>query len=95
MTLAGMARARAGRRSMYLEDRLDNISNCDHHGSDRLYDVRARAEARRHDARHSSSRSVDDYGAYFQFGVGTHGNSLCQIVGPYRINSVQMGSSRC
>jgi hypothetical protein len=37
---------------------------------------------------------IDDYGAYFQFGVGTHGNSLCQIVGPYRINSVQMSSSR-
>ncbi|MGB8434873.1 MAG: molybdopterin cofactor-binding domain-containing protein, partial [Burkholderiales bacterium] len=33
---------------------------------------------------------IDDYGAYFQYGVGTHGNSLCQIIGPYRINSIHM-----
>ena len=28
---------------------------------------------------------VDDYGAYFQFGHGTHGNALAQTTGPYRI----------
>ena len=32
---------------------------------------------------------VDDYGAYLQFGTGTHGNALSQIVGPYRIQHVQ------
>ena len=30
-------------------------SNCDHHGSDRIYDVRARADARRHHHRPSTS----------------------------------------
>ena len=33
---------------------------------------------------------IDDYGAYFQFGVGHHGNALSQIVGPYRIRSVEL-----
>ena len=32
---------------------------------------------------------VDDYGAYLQFGTGTHGNGLSQIVGPYRIQHVE------
>ena len=32
---------------------------------------------------------VDDYGAYLQFGTGTHGNGLSQIVGPYRIKHVE------
>ena len=32
---------------------------------------------------------VDDYGAYLQFGTGTHGNGLSQIVGPYRIQDVE------
>src|SRR5262249_56213322 len=33
---------------------------------------------------------LDDYGAYFQYGVGHHGNALSQIVGPYRIRSVDL-----
>ena len=32
---------------------------------------------------------VDDYGAFLQFGVGTHGNALSQIAGPYRIQHVR------
>ena len=32
---------------------------------------------------------IDDYGAYLQFGTGTHGNGLSQIVGPYRIQHVE------
>ena len=32
---------------------------------------------------------VDDYGAYLQFGTGTHGNALSQVVGPYRIQHVE------
>jgi hypothetical protein len=32
---------------------------------------------------------VDDYGAYLQFGTGTHGNGLSQIVGPYQIKDVE------
>ena len=34
---------------------------------------------------------VDDYGAYFQFGHGTHGNALAQVTGPYRMASVEYG----
>ena len=34
-------------------------------------------------------RVIDDYGAYLQFGYGTHGNAFSQVVGPYRINSAQ------
>ena len=30
---------RRGGQCRYFEDRLDNMSNCDHHGSDRFYDV--------------------------------------------------------
>jgi CO/xanthine dehydrogenase Mo-binding subunit len=33
---------------------------------------------------------IDDYGAYFQFGVGHHGNALSQITGPYRLRSVRL-----
>ena len=89
MTLTGTLARAAGRPVKFLEDRLDNITSCDNHGSDRLY----RCElALKRDGTMRSLRFqvIDDYGAYFQFGVGTHGNSLCQIVGPYRINSVQM-----
>src|SRR6516162_1446524 len=33
---------------------------------------------------------VGAVGAYFQYGVGHHGNALSQIVGPYRIRSVDL-----
>ena len=33
--------------------------------------------------------TVDDYGAYIQFGVGHHGNALAQVIGPYTMTSVQ------
>ena len=35
-------------------------------------------------------RVIDDYGAYFQFGAGHHGNAMAQVTGPYRINSIGM-----
>src|SRR4029079_19629053 len=31
---------------------------------------------------------IDDYGAYFQFAHGQHGNALSQPTGPYRIGSL-------
>ena len=31
---------------------------------------------------------IDDYGAYFQYGLGTHGNGFSQTVGPYRNRAV-------
>ncbi len=86
--LAGMLAKKVDRPVKYLEDRVDNISNCDHHGSDRVYDVEL-AVMRDGALRGLRLRVVDDYGAYIQFGVGTHGNSLAQIVGPYRIEAVQ------
>ena len=77
-----------GRKVVYLEDRVDNISNCDHHGSDRVYDVEL-AMMRDGTMRGIKIDVVDDYGAYIQFGVGHHGNALAQVVGPYTIGSVR------
>ena len=86
--LAGMCSREVGRPVMYLEDRIDNMSNCDHHGSDRHYEVRLGVTR---DGIFTSLDidTVDDYGAYIQFGVGHHGNALAQVVGPYRIGSVR------
>ena len=73
----------------YIEDRIDNFTSCDNHGSDRIYDTELALDA---DNRMIGLRCkvLDDYGAYFQFGVGHHGNALSQIVGPYRIRSVDL-----
>lgn len=86
--IAGMCSRLVGRPVMYLEDRLDNMSNCDHHGSDRHYDVRL-AMTRDGVFTAIDIDTVDDYGAYIQFGVGHHGNALAQVVGPYTIGSVR------
>jgi CO/xanthine dehydrogenase Mo-binding subunit len=86
--IAAMCSRAVGRPVMYLEDRVDNISNCDHHGSDRVYDVQL-ALMRDGTMRGIKIDTVDDYGAYIQFGVGHHGNALAQVVGPYRIQSVE------
>ena len=86
--IAGMCSRAAGRPVVYLEDRVDNISNCDHHGSDRVYDVEL-AVMRDGTLRGIKIDTVDDYGAYIQFGVGHHGNALAQVVGPYAMTSVQ------
>jgi carbon-monoxide dehydrogenase large subunit len=88
MVLAGMCSRIVGRPVVYLEDRVDNISNCDHHGSDRVYDVEL-AVMRDGTLRGIKIDTVDDYGAYMQFGVGHHGNALAQVTGPYTIGSVR------
>ena len=67
--IAGMCSREVGRPVQYLEDRVDNISNCDHHGSDRVYDVEL-AVMRDGTMRGIDIDTVDDYGAYIQFGVG-------------------------
>jgi len=84
---ATLARA-TGRPVKYMEDRVENITSCDHHGSDRIYDCELAINA---DGMMTSMRCevLDDYGAYFQFGIGHHGNALSQITGPYQIKSVQ------
>ncbi|RWI57125.1 MAG: xanthine dehydrogenase family protein molybdopterin-binding subunit [Mesorhizobium sp.] len=77
-----------GRPVKYLEDRADNIMACDHHGSDRFYDCELALDE--NDMMISMRcKVVDDYGAYFQFGIGHHGNALSQITGPYQIGSVE------
>ncbi len=86
--IAAMCSRAVGRPVVYLEDRVDNISNCDHHGSDRVYNVQL-ALMRDGTMRSIKIDTVDDYGAYIQFGVGHHGNALAQVVGPYRITSVE------
>lgn len=84
---ASLARI-AGRPVKYLEDRLDNMVNGDAHGCDRLYEAEL-AIANDGTMLALRYRVWDDYGAYLQFGYGTHGNAFSQVVGPYRINSVQ------
>jgi CO/xanthine dehydrogenase Mo-binding subunit len=86
--IAGLCSREVGRPVMYLEDRIDNMSNCDHHGSDRTYDVQL-AVMRDGTMRGIKIDTVEDYGAYIQFGVGHHGNALAQVVGPYKIGSVE------
>ncbi len=86
--IAGMCSKVVGRPVSYIEDRVDNISNADHHGSDRVYDVEL-AVMRDGTMRGIKIDTIDDYGAYMQFGVGHHGNALAQVVGPYRIGSVR------
>ncbi|MEA2227765.1 MAG: hypothetical protein QOF04_1395 [Solirubrobacteraceae bacterium] len=87
-TLAGFLALQSGHPVRYVEDRFDHLVNSDHHGSDRTYDVEL--------AVRPSGEIVglqidvlDDYGAYLQFGVGTHGNALSQLVGPYRLKNVR------
>jgi len=85
---ATLARA-TGRPVKFMEDRIDNTTGCDAHGSDRVYYAKL---AIKDDGTLLSLRThiIDDYGAYFQFGVGQHGNALSQCVGPYQINSVEV-----
>jgi CO/xanthine dehydrogenase Mo-binding subunit len=86
--LAGLLSKLVGRPVKYVEDRIDHIVNNDHAGSDRHYDAELAFDD---DGTFLALRIrvVDDYGAYLQFGTGTHGNSLSQIVGPYRIGEVE------
>ncbi|MEM1075035.1 MAG: xanthine dehydrogenase family protein molybdopterin-binding subunit [Pseudomonadota bacterium] len=85
---AGLSRL-AGVPVKYIEDRLEHFTNSDSHGSDRLYDCEL---AVMNDGTFKSFRFdvLDDYGAYLQFGVGTHGNAMAQVTGPYRIESFAM-----
>ncbi len=85
--IAGMLAKRAGRPVKFMEDRADNLLASENLACDRFYDAEL---ALNRDGEFISLRVqvVDDYGAYFQFGHGTHGNALAQVTGPYRIGSV-------
>jgi CO/xanthine dehydrogenase Mo-binding subunit len=84
IAIAGMLARRAGRPVKFMEDRVDNLTACENLACDRFYDVQLAMTA---DGIFTALRInvVDDYGAYFQFGHGTHGNALAQATGPYRI----------
>jgi carbon-monoxide dehydrogenase large subunit len=85
---ATLARA-TGRPVKYMEDRIDNLTASDNHGSDRIYDAELSLDK---DRRMTGLRCkvIDDYGAYFQYGIGHHGNALSQITGPYKIRGVEV-----
>ena len=85
--LAATAARIAGRPVKYVEDRVDNMMACDNHGSDRIYDAEIAIDSSNHMTA-LRYRVVDDYGAYLQYGLGTHGNGFSQTVGPYRIRAV-------
>jgi CO/xanthine dehydrogenase Mo-binding subunit len=88
IAIAGMLTKRTGRPVKFMEDRVDNLTACENLACDREYDVEL---AVGNDGIFKSLRIkvVDDYGAYFQFGHGTHGNALAQATGPYRIPSFE------
>ena len=87
-TIAATLAREVGRPVKFIEDRMDNIMSSDNHASDRIYD----AELAIKDGIMTGLRFkvIDDYGAYLQYGYGTHGNALSQVTGPYRIRSVGM-----
>lgn len=87
VTAAMMAKL-TGRPVKYVEDRLDHQLNGDQHGSDRYYDVEL-AVMRDGTFRSLRLDVVEDYGAYCQFGLGSHGNAIAQVTGPYAITSTE------
>ncbi|HEX2481369.1 MAG TPA: xanthine dehydrogenase family protein molybdopterin-binding subunit [Methylomirabilota bacterium] len=89
ITIAGILAKASGRPVKFVEDRVDNLTACDSHASDRIYDAEL---AVTRDGRFLSLRIdvADDYGAYFQFGQTSHGNYLAQVTGPYTIGSVEI-----
>lgn len=86
--IAGALSKATGRPVKYVEDRLENLAANDNLGPDREYDAELAMNA---EGEFTSLRLkiVDDYGAYFRFAHGQHGNALSQPVGPYRIGSLE------
>jgi CO/xanthine dehydrogenase Mo-binding subunit len=86
--LAGFLAMASGRPVKYVEDRLTHASNSDHHGSDRRYHARLALDADGK-MRGLDIDVIDDYGAYNQFAIGTHGNALAQVTGPYKMSGLR------
>lgn len=86
--IAGALAKATGRPVKYVEDRVDNLAANDNLGPDRAYDAELAVSG---DGEFLGLRLhvVDDYGAYFRFAHGQHGNALSQPVGPYRIGSLE------
>jgi len=87
LTAAMMAKY-TGRPVKYVEDRLDHTFNGDQVGSDRYYEVEL-AVMRTGELKGLKIDVVDDYGAYIQFGVASHGNAMAQPTGPYRMRALK------
>jgi CO/xanthine dehydrogenase Mo-binding subunit len=87
-TLAATLARAAGRPVKFVEDRVDNILNSDNMGCDRRYRPAELALDEDGTMRGFRTDVLDDYGAYFQFEVGHHGNSMAQVTGPYTIDHV-------
>jgi CO/xanthine dehydrogenase Mo-binding subunit len=88
--IAGALTKATGKPVKFMEDRVDNLAANDNVGPDRFYDAELALDA---DGTFLGLRLniVDDYGAYFQFAHGQHGNALSQPTGPYRIGSLEYG----
>ena len=86
--IAGALSKATGRPVRYLEDRMDNIAANDNVGCDRIYDAQL-ALAEDGEMLSLTLEIIDDYGAYFQFAHGQHGNAMAQPTGPYRIGSLR------
>ena len=87
IAVAGALSKATGKPVKFLEDRADNIAANDNVGCDRIYDGELAVSD---DGEFLSLRLsiIDDYGAYFQFAHGQHGNAMAQPTGPYRIGSL-------
>ena len=88
--IAAMLAKRSGRAVKFMEDRVDNLLASENLACDRFYDAEL-AVTNGGIFKSIRVRVVDDYGAYFQFGHGTHGNALAQVTGPYRMASFEYG----
>ena len=90
--IAGMcSRKRPGRPVKYMEDRVDNITNCDHHGSDRFYDVELAVDARRHACAASRSTSSTTTAPTSSSASATTATRSRRSSGPYRIRASSTG----
>ena len=89
-SIAGALTKATGRPVKFLEDRIDNLAANDNVGPDRTYDAEL-AVSNDGELLGLRLQIVDDYGAYFQFAHGQHGNALSQPTGPYRIRSLEYG----
>ncbi len=88
INIAGALTKATGRPVKFVEDRMDNIAANDNVGCDRLYDAQLALSADG-EMLGLTLKIIDDYGAYFQFAHGQHGNAMSQPTGPYRIGSVR------
>ncbi|MDT7578057.1 MAG: aerobic carbon-monoxide dehydrogenase large subunit [Pseudonocardiales bacterium] len=88
IAISGALSKATGRPVKFIEDRMDNIAANDNVGCDRIYDA-ALALSAEGEMLGLTLKIIDDYGAYFQFAHGQHGNAMAQPTGPYRIASLR------